>query len=478
MQPASRAVRRTKIVCTLGPASSSLEELLHLAEAGMDVARLNFSYGDYPQHAAWIAQLRAVGEQLGRPLAALQDLSGPKLRVGDLPGGEVRLTPGAEVVLSAADTPAPGHLPLPVPELPAAVSPGQRVLLSDGRLELRVLDATATEVRCEVIVGGVLKSHQGVNVPDSVLPIPAVTDKDLADLEFGLSQGVDWVAMSFVRTAEDLQPLRERMRQLGRPTPLMAKIEKHEAVDRLDEIIAAADGVMVARGDLGIEVALDQVPVLQKEIIARCNAAGKPVITATQMLESMLASPRPTRAEVSDVANAVLDGTDAVMLSGETAVGRYPREAVAVMAQVVLQAEAAFDHHGYLERSRVTPCESITEAIAEATCSLAEDLCAQAIVTPTASGHTARRVARHRPEAPVVAVTADAAVQRQLALSWGVSPLLAPRGQNTDEMIQTALGKAEAAGFVEAGDRVIVTAGVAAGVPGLTNLIKVEIVGG
>jgi pyruvate kinase len=470
-------LRRTKIVCTLGPATASQEAITRLTEAGMDVARLNFSYGDHALHAALIARLRAAAAQAGRPIAILQDLSGPKLRVGDLPGGELMLTPGSEVVLSAAEVPTPGHLPLPVPELPRAVRAGQRLLLSDGRLELRVLATTDTTVRCEVSAGGLLKSHQGVNAPDAALPIATVTAKDLADLEFGLEQGVDWVAMSFVRTAEDLRPLRERMRELGRPIALMAKIEKHEAVDRIEEIIAAADGVMVARGDLGIEVALDEVPILQKEIIARCNAAGKPVITATQMLESMLTNPRPTRAEVSDIANAVLDGTDAVMLSGETAVGRYPFEAVAVMTRVILQAEAAFDHHGYLERSRVTPCESITEAIAEATCTLAEDLGAQAILTPTTSGQTALLVARHRPAAPVLAVTASEATHRRLALSWGVYPLLAPRGRNTDEMIRTAISKALEAGLVSKGDRVVVTAGVPAGQPGRTNLIKVEVVG-
>jgi pyruvate kinase len=471
------ALRRTKIVATIGPVTSSPEAILRLAQAGMSVARLNFSYGDHDLYATVIAHLRAVAAEVGRPVAILQDLAGPKLRVGELPGGEVLLSPGETVLLDAAESPAPDHLPLPVPELPRALRPGQRLLLSDGRLELRVTGVTGTEIACEVTTGGPLKSHQGVNVPDAVLPIPAVTEKDLRDLEFGLEHGVDWVAMSFVRGAEDLEPLRARMRERGKTAALMAKIEKHEAIAHLEEIIAAADGVMVARGDLGIEVALDEVPLLQKRIIVRCNAAGKPVVTATQMLESMLTSPRPTRAEVSDVANAVLDGTDAVMLSGETAAGQYPFEAVAVMSRVILQAEAAFDYHAYLERSRVTPSESITEAIAEASCTLAEDLCAKAILTPTSSGQTARMVARHRPQAPIVAITANEATQRQLAMSWGVSPLLAPRGRDTDELVATAISKAEAAGFVAKGDRVIVTAGAPSGVPGRTNLIRVEVVG-
>ena len=472
-----RAVRRTKIVCTIGPATASPEAMLQLAEAGMNVARLNFSYGDHDLHAAVIARLRATARELGRPIAVLQDLCGPKLRLGDLPGGEIVLSPGEEVILSAADALPPGHLPLPVPELPSALRPGRRLLFGDGRVELRVRATTETEIRGEVTVGGSLRSRQGVNAPETALPIPAVTEKDLADLEFGLEQGVDWVAASFVRGAEDLRPLRERMARRNAPTALMAKIEKHEAVARLDEIIAAADGVMVARGDLGMEMALDEVPVLQKQIIARGLAAGKPVVTATQMLESMMTSPRPTRAEVSDVANAVFDGTDAVMLSGETAVGRYPREAVRIMDRVVRQAEAAFDSHAHLERSRQRACTDIPEAIAEAACALAEDLGAKAIITPTASGRTARMVARHRPQAPIVAVTAHETTLRQLALSWGVHPLLAPRGQHTDELVGTAVATAVEAGFVTKGDCVVVTAGVAAGVPGRTNLIRVEVIG-
>ncbi len=443
----------------------------------MDVARLNFSHGRHASHAAAIAAVRAASERIGRPLAILQDLSGPKLRVGELPGGEVLLEPGATVVLSTAEAPAPGHLPLPLPELPGAVSPGQRLLLSDGRLELRVLSATEQEIRCEVVVGGALGSHQGVNVPDTVLPIEAVTEKDLADLEFGIAHGVDWIAMSFVRRAEDLRPLRERLLAAGSRAGLMAKIEKHEAVDHLDEILTVADGVMVARGDLGIEVPLDEVPILQKQIIARCNESGRPVVTATQMLESMIGNPRPTRAEVSDVANAVLDGTDAVMLSGETASGKYPVEAVQVMAQVARQAEAAFDYHAYLRRAREVPCATITDGIAEATVSLAEDLCAQAIITPTSSGATALMVARHRPAAPIIAVADQAETQRRLALVWGVSPVYAPRTHSTDEMVRTALHRARETGLVALGDRVVVTAGVPSGVPGRTNLIKVEVVG-
>jgi pyruvate kinase len=474
---AQPSFRRTKIVCTLGPATATPEAILQLAEAGMNVARLNFSYGAYESHAANIAAVRAAEEKVGRPLAVLQDLSGPKLRVGTIAGGEVMLVAGQEVVLDVGPSPAPGHLPLPLPELPRALEPGQRLLLSDGRIELRVLATTETTVQCEVAVGGLLKSHQGVNVPDTALPIRAVTDKDLEDVAFGLSQGVDWVAMSFVRGVDDLRPLRECMEKAGSRAGLMAKIEKHEAVDHLDSILAEADGIMVARGDLGIEVPLDEVPILQKRIIACCNRVGKPVVTATQMLESMLTNPRPTRAEVSDVANAVLDGTDAIMLSGETAAGQYPYEAVRVMARVALQAEAALDYHGYLQAAADQGCETVTDAIAQATCVLAEDVCAKAILTPTSSGHTAHMVARYRPQARLVALIENETTCRRLALVWGVHPRRAPRGRNTDELIRTAIGKALEAGFVGPGDRVVVTAGVPSGVAGRTNLIKVEVVG-
>jgi pyruvate kinase len=351
------------------------------------------------------------------------------------------------------------------------------VLLSDGRIELRVLGVSGPEITCEVRVGGILKSHQGVNLPDLSLPIAAVTKKDLADLTFGLRHDVDWVAMSFVRRAEDLEPLRRLMRRARSAAGVIAKIEKHEAVLHLDEIIAAADGVMVARGDLGVELQLDQVPVLQKQILAKCRRAGKPVIIATQMLETMVSSPRPTRAEVSDVANAVFDGADAVMLSAETAAGRYPTEAVRVMARVAARAEGAFDFGASLAESASWPRRTVTDAIAQATCSLARDLDARAIITATSTGHTALMVAMHRPAQPIVAVTANVATCKRLALVWGVYPVPAPRGRNTDELIVNAIVRAREAGFVRGGDRVVVTAGVPPGIAGKTNLIKVEVVG-
>jgi pyruvate kinase len=351
------------------------------------------------------------------------------------------------------------------------------VLLGDGAIELVVVDTSATEVRCRVRVGGVLRSHQGIHLPDADLPISTVTGKDLDDLRFGLEQGVDWVAMSFVRNAADLGPIRREIEGSAHRPLVMAKIEQHEAINHLDEIIEAVDGVMVARGDLGIELPLDRVPVLQKEIIQSCNAAGKSVVTATQMLESMMGSPRPTRAEVSDVANAVLDGTDAVMLSGETAIGSYPVEAVRVMARVAVRAESAFEFEERLAESMSWPCHTVTDAISQATVGLARDLGARAIITATSTGHTAFMTAKHRPEQPIIAVTPDVATQRRLTLAWGVRPVMAPRGGSTDELITNAIARSREAGLVRQDDVVVITAGVPAGVAGRTNLIKVEVVG-
>jgi pyruvate kinase len=451
--------------------------LERLAEAGMDVARLNFSHGSRSEHAQTISHIRSLDKKLGRAIGILQDLAGPKLRVGQLPGEGLALRPSTEVVLAASASDDPRQIPLPFPEVLAALTSGQRVLLADGQIELRVIEAADRAVRCRVRVGGVLRSRQGVHLPDVELPIRTFTQKDRRDLKFGLARGVDWVAMSFVRKAEDLKPLRREIQRAGTAVSVMAKIEQHQAIDHLDAIVEAADGLMVARGDLGIELPLDRVPLLQKSIIRCCNAAGKPVVTATQMLESMIRRPRPTRAEVSDVANAVLDGTDAVMLSGETAIGDHPVEAVRVMARVAARGEGAFDFAERLAESSQWPCETVTDGISQATVNLAHDLRARAIITATTTGHTALMVAMHRPECPIIALTPDMATQRRLTLAWGVRPLLAKRGRNTDQLIINAIARAQEEKLVRDGDVVVVTAGVPAGVPGLTNLIKVEVVG-
>jgi pyruvate kinase len=473
----SSQLRRTKIVCTIGPATAAPRMLERLARAGMDVARLNFSHGDHDEHARVMRAIRSLERKIGRPIGIIQDLAGPKLRIGEIAGGEVTLKPQQEVVLSAAASPDPRHIPLPVPEAAKALAPGQRVLLGDGAIELVVMGSAGAEIRCRVRVGGTLRSRQGVHLPDVALPIKTVTPKDLVDLKFGLKHGVDWVAMSFVRSARDLEPIRREIGRAAKRPLVMAKIEQHEAIARLDEIIEAVDGVMVARGDLGIELPLERVPILQKEIIRRCNAAGKPVVTATQMLETMMTNARPTRAEVSDIANAVLDGTDAVMLSGETAIGSYPIEAARVMARVAVRAESTFDYAARLAESSRWACRTVTDGISQATVGLADDLSARAIITATATGHTAFMTAMHRPRQPIIAVTPDVATQRRLTLAWGVRPLLANRGRNTDTLITNAIGRAREAGLVREGDLVVITAGVPAGVAGRTNLVKVEVVG-
>jgi pyruvate kinase len=471
-------MRRAKIIATIGPATESERALRQLLRAGVDVARFNFSHGTQGWHREVMARLRAAADKLGRPVGLLQDLSGPKLRIGAIAAGPVRLKRGAEFALTTREvTGSAEQVHVPLPELPQRVSVGDRIFLDDGLIELKVMAAGGEEIECRVVSGGLLDSHKGVHLPGIELPIATVTEKDRADLRFGLEAGVDLVAMSFVRRAADLEPLRQIMAEMNCRRPIIAKIEKHEAVSHLDEIIAAADGIMVARGDLGIELPVERVPVLQKIIIEKANRAGKPVITATQMLDSMVRNPRPTRAEVTDVANAVLDGSDAVMLSGETAVGRYPLAAVRMMARVVTQAEASLDFPELARQRSAWPAATVTDAISQATCQVAADLEARAIITCTSTGHTAAMVAKNRPATCIVAVTPDPVIQRQLTLVWGVRPVIASRGADTDALIRNAIEAARAAGMVKDEDRVVITAGVPAGVAGKTNLVKVETVG-
>lgn len=479
-------MRRTKIVCTIGPVTRSPEALRLLVEAGMDVARLNFSHGAQDEHAETIAHLRAASRELGRPIAILQDLSGPKVRVGNISGDGVQLKPGAKVTLTLDDVPGDeNEINLPVPEIFEAVLPHTRLMLDDGLIELRVVSKKSDSLLCEVLVGGLLSSHKGVNVPGVSLPIAAVTDKDLADLRFGISQKVDWVAASFVRTANDIAVLRGVCEANRAKIPLIAKIEKHEAIRNIADILDAVDGIMVARGDLGVEVPIDEVPVIQKMLIARANSAGKPVITATQMLDSMIRNPRPTRAEVTDVANAIYDGTDAVMLSGETAVGAYPFDSVRMMAKVAMHTEAALDYASIFEARKLRDTDrkgadggpSITKAIGQATCSIAQDLNCAAILTATASGRTARFVSRFRPKAPIVAATNLAETYQRLALFWGVHPVMVPIAPDSESMMQACMDAADKSGLVKEDDLVVITGGVPVGRPGSTNFIKVHRIG-
>jgi pyruvate kinase len=444
----------------------------------MDVARLNFSHGSHEWHEERFRLLRELEPDLGRPISVLQDLSGPKLRIGDLPAEGVDLSHGAACEFHAGAFKAgpPPRIPLPLPELLAALQPGQHAYLDDGQIDLLVTERLDGAVRCEVIHGGVLMPRKGIAVPAARFNIPALTDKDLKDLSFGLRMGVDWVAVSFVRRAADLAPVRAAANIAGVNAHIIAKIEKPEAIENLDEILHAADGLMVARGDLGVEVPLYEVPILQKKLIRSCYRAGKPVITATQMLESMTRSPRPTRAEVTDVANAIFDGTSAVMLSGETAMGEYPVETVKTMADIACHTEKHLDYSRLLSEGLAADVGGITDAISQGVAEIANDLKVAAILCSTTSGHTARMVSRMRPSVPIIAATANPATYRRLPLIWGVRPLLVTPTHNTDEMLAATVQGALAAGWIKQGETVVITSGVPVGTPGHTNLIKVQTV--
>jgi pyruvate kinase len=478
-------VIRTKVVCTIGPASREPEMLRQLILAGMNVARLNFSHGGQEIHGENIARIRKVSAELGRPVAILVDLQGPKLRVGEMGSEGIDLHGGERVILTTRVITGQGaaageltRVPLQYAYLPEAVKPGQRILIDDGLIELWVDEIEGPEIHCQVVTGGILKSNKGMNLPSASLAIPAITEKDWDDLDFALTAGADWIALSFVRSEREVLELQGRIAErseFGRPVPVIAKIEKPEALDHIDAIITAADGIMVARGDLGIETAPEKVPMMQKSIIRKCNAVGIPVITATQMLDSMIRNPRPTRAEASDVANAILDGTDAVMLSGETAAGLYPLNALRTMVSIAQEVENSWsqtwDRPQHLSSSSRS---SVTDALSHATCETAHDLGAAAIISATASGQTALAVARCRPHCPIIAVTPSPMVQRRLMLVHGVYPLLAQRADNTDEILDGAIEAAVNSGLVERGDTVIITAGISINMPGSTDLMKVE----
>ena len=470
-------MKRTKIVCTIGPASDNAEILVKMMQAGMNVARLNFSHGTREEHARRIELIREAAGRAGKNVALLLDTRGPEIRLGVLEK-PVYLQAKQKVVLTARpESAGAGRLPVLFPALPRKVSPGGAILIADGLIELRVLSVQGDDVECEVVHGGVVSSHKGVSIPDAEVDLPAVTEQDREDILFGVQQRLDFIALSFVRRAADVLAVREILEEAGANLDVIAKIESREGVDSLDEIIAVADGVMVARGDLGVDIPAEEVPLVQKMIIKKCNQAGKPVITATQMLESMIHNPRPSRAEASDVANAIFDGTDAVMLSGETAAGRYPVEAVEVMARIAARAEAVLPYAEILERQRKGPARTVTDAISHATCAAAQDLGAAAIVTSTQTGYTAKMVSKYRPRAPIIAVTPEMAVLRKLALVWGVQPLLIAPIKDTDSMIAAAIEISLAAEMVRPGDLVVITAGVPAGMRGTTNLLKVHVVG-
>jgi len=467
--------RRTKIVATIGPATESPERIRELIQAGATTFRLNFSHGDHSEHATRIATIRQVASELGQHIGILQDLQGPKIRLGRFALGPITLAKGDAFALTSRSVSCDQQIAtVTYDKLAAEVSAGSRILLDDGRVEMKVerVDQAEQTLHCTVTVGGVLSNNKGVNFPDVQLSVRALTEKDRIDLAFGLQQGVDWVALSFVRNPSDMQEIRELIRQHGFSTPVVAKIEKFEAIDQIDAILPLCDGVMVARGDLGVEMPAEEVPLLQKELIQKANSLGIPIITATQMLDSMASSPRPTRAEVSDVANAILDGTDAVMLSNETAVGDYPIEAVETMATIARRIE-----RDYPQRSIDSHLPStIPNAISSAVSTIASQLNAAAILPLTKSGATAHNVSKFRPAAPILAITSEVAVARKLQLVWGVTPLVIAQQSTTSGTFTTAMGAAQDKGLLKEGDLVIQTAGTLAGVAGSTDLVKVGIV--
>lgn len=473
---------RTKIVCTLGPATNDETTLRGLMQAGMDVARVNFSHGDHATHARMIEMLRRLATEEGKLCSVMADLQGPKLRIGDIAGGKVRLNDGDEFILTTRHVPGSREaVHLPHPEIVRDLTIGQRILLDDGQIELKVVGKTGTDLVCQVLIGGTLSPHKGVNLPGAQLRISSLTPKDRKDALFAAEQGVDFIALSFVRRPADVLELHHLLEMHNADLPIVAKIEKPEALVVFDEILEMSDGVMVARGDLGVETPPEEVPFHQKEIIRAANYAGKPVITATQMLQSMIEHPHPTRAEASDVANAILDGTDAVMLSGETAVGTYPIEAVRTMRTIAANAEEHLprDRWAHFSSTGVDEGHHIrsTEAISQATVDVALAVGAKAIVTSTMSGTTARMVARHRPSMPVIAATPNGQTLRQLALVWGVEPVIVQGFEHTDEMIHLTVEAACQAGIVSWGDVIVITAGIPFGGRGKTNFLKVHTVG-
>jgi pyruvate kinase len=468
-------MRRTKIVATIGPATESKQVLRQLIEAGATTFRLNFSHGDHEDHAERITAIRQVAEELGVHIGILQDLQGPKIRLGRFEAGPISLATGDAFTLTSRQVNCNQAIAtVTYDKLAEEVHNGCRILLDDGRVEMVVehVDQSDQSLKCRVTVGGVLSNNKGVNFPDVQLSIRALTPKDRRDLAFGLQQDVDWVALSFVRNPSDMQEIRDLIRSHGCTTPVVAKIEKFEAIDSIDAILPLCDGVMVARGDLGVEMPAEEVPLLQKELIRKANSLGIPIITATQMLDSMASCPRPTRAEVSDVANAILDGTDAVMLSNETAVGDYPVEAVATMARIARRIERDYPRR-ILDGQMAT---TIPNAISQAVSSIARQLNAAAILPLTKSGATARNVSKFRPSTPILAITSEESVARQLQLVWGVNPLLIPEQPSTASTFTLAMGVARQKGLLREGDLVVETAGTLEGVSGSTDLVKVGIV--
>ncbi len=479
--------KHTKVVATIGPASRDPETLRAMIQAGMNVARINFSHGDHKTHGETIDTVRKIAAEEDAVIAILCDIQGPKIRIGKLEKEPIMVSPGDKITLTLDDVVGKKDLvSLPHPEFVKDITVGTNLLLDDGNLQFEVTDTTARTVTCKVVIGGPLKSRKGVSAPNAKLTLSAITDKDREDIEFALSKECDYIAMSFVRSADDIRELRWLMKHLGTDTAVIAKIEMKEALENIEDIISVCEGIMVARGDLGVETPAEEVPFHQKRIIALCNAAGKPVITATQMLESMTSNPRPTRAEASDVYNAIIDGTDAIMLSAESASGAYPVRAVEVMANIATIAEKHLQETPSDIQLPLAPSEDssldqkteyISDAISKATFDISQAIQPTAIVTTSLSGYTTRRVAKERPATPILCMTPSETTQRRMALVWGVIPLLVQEFGTIDEMISIIVRAAHDRGLVHRGDKLVIIAGVPFGIAGQTNLIKIHTVG-
>ncbi|WP_352407836.1 pyruvate kinase [Acetoanaerobium noterae] len=469
--------KKTKIVCTIGPASESIDTLKELIKTGLNVCRLNFSHGNYEEHGKRIDNIKTARNEMKLPIAILLDTKGPEIRTGKFSSPEVNLVEGQNFIITMEDVLGDEtKCTVSYKELVNDVKPGNQILIDDGLVGLAVKEIKGQEILCIVQNAGTIKDNKGVNVPNVKINLPAITPKDKKDIEFGIEQGIDFIAASFVRKASDVLAIREILEEHNATNiQIISKIENQEGVDNIDEILEVSDGLMVARGDLGVEIPTEDIPIVQKELIKKCNILGKPVITATQMLDSMIRNPRPTRAEVTDVANAIFDGTDAIMLSGETAAGKYPLESVKTMASIAIRAEQTLDYEELLKTKVKLRQLNITNAISHATCTTAIDLKASAIITATASGYTARMVSSYRPSAPIIAATNSEMVMRQMGLVWGVYPLLAEKGLSTDDVFEKSVQSALDMDYISSGDLVVITAGVPVGIAGTTNLINVHI---
>ena len=470
--------KKTKIVCTIGPASESPEVLKELMLSGMNVCRLNFSHGSHEEHQARIDTIKSVREEVKPAVAILLDTKGPEIRTGKFTDPEVNLEEGQKFVITMDEVMGDNtRCTISYKGLINDVVPGNRILIDDGLISLVVEKVEGNDIICEVENAGVVKNNKGVNVPGVIINLPAITQKDKDDIIFGIKNGIDFIAASFVRKASDVMAIREILEiNNGEHIQIISKIENQEGVDNIDEILKVSDGIMVARGDLGVEIPTEEIPIVQKMIIRKCNFLAKPVITATQMLDSMISNPRPTRAEVTDVANAIYDGTDAIMLSGETAAGKYPVETLQTMARIAVRIEDTLDYVSILRNRLSLRDWSITNAISHASCTLAVDRSAKAVITATSAGYTARSVSSYRPQAPIIAAVSTPEVMRQLSLVWGVVTVMGTPVNSTDEMFEQSVELSLKADFVKSGDTVVITAGVPVGEVGTTNLIKVHLV--